>query len=706
MSAVKLRIRRKIALVLGLLLFLFAAVIFKLFIIQVIQSEDLQSKAAEDRTRDMVVDAARGTIYDRNGDTLAISITADSVAFRPTALSALSGAERTATAQNVAKTLADILGMEYETVYDLVSSDSSYVYIKRKITTAQAEAIRAAELPGVEMEEESQRYYPKGSLACHVLGFAGIDNQGLEGLELSLDGLLSGTDGRVVGQYDANGNPIPQAEYEYIAPVDGYDVYTTIDENIQYFCERELNKMMTGEYPPKNAGIIVMDPHTCQILAMAVAKNYDPNDYTAVDSSVWRNFLISDSYEPGSVFKIITASTALEEGTVDETSHFYCPGYVSVADSYIGCWSSVPHGSQTLAEAVKNSCNPAFVGIGQTIEAKQDGLFYKYIKAYGFGQLTGIDLPGEAYGLLQDESVVNSVEIATISIGQGIAVTPIQMITAACAVANGGTLMKPQIVSKVTNGSEVIYEAEPEVVRKVVSPDVAAQVRDMMVGVVTDGSGANAAIDGYTIAGKTGTAQKASGGVYASGKYVGSFLGMVPANDPQLVCLVVVDEPSGLYYGSQVAAPVFKAVISDSLRYLGIAPNIRADNSEGDSSVTVPSVTNMEVAEAIASLRDMGLNVRLEGSGSVISAQQPAASASAARGSTVLLTATQETVGEGETALVTVPDLRGRRFSEVANILSVLGLSLSAEGSGEAYSQDPDPGDKVMTGTTVTVKFQ
>ena len=279
MAAVKLGIRRRIALVLGLLLFVFCLVIIKLVIIQFIQSDDLQSKAAELRTRDMTVDAARGTIYDRNGSKLAISITADSIAVRPTEIKALEASQQTATAQKVAQTLADILELDYDDVYKKVTSDSYYVYIKRKVTAEQAQLIRDAQLVGVEIEEESQRYYPKGTLACHVLGFAGIDNQGLEGMEKSLDEWLSGTDGRVVGQYDAYNNPIPQAEYEYIAPKDGYNIYSTIDENIQYFCERELSTLMNSEYPAKNAGIIVMNPKTGEILAMSNRPNFDPNNY-------------------------------------------------------------------------------------------------------------------------------------------------------------------------------------------------------------------------------------------------------------------------------------------------------------------------------------------------------------------------------------------------------------------------------------------
>ena len=463
---------------------------------------------------------------------------------------------------------------------------------------------------------------------------------------------------------------------------------------------------MNSEFPAKNAGIIIMDPKSGEILAMAVANTYDPNNYNDYEESVRRNFLVNDSYEPGSTFKIITMATALEEGTVNESSTFYCPGYAMVAGSRIGCWASVPHGSQTLAEAVQNSCNPAFVAIGQGIEAKEDGLFYKYIQAFGFGQTTGIELNGEANGILQDEANVNQVEIATIAMGQGISVTPMQMITAVSAIANDGVLLKPTLVSKVTNGDEVVYEHQAEEVRRVVSAETAAKVRELIVNVVTDGSGTKAAIEGYTIGGKTGTAQKPGDGGYAAGKYVASFIGMVPADDPELVCLVVVDEPSGVFYGSQVAAPIFQAVMSDTLRYLGIDPEVDAndgiDEGEDNLSATVPAVVNLSVADAIIDLQQAGFNVKLSGSGNTVTGQQPAAGATAKSGSTVLLTAGDGSDSEG---MVTVPDLRGKRFAEVANILSVLGLSLSAEGSGEAYSQSPDYGAVVPSGSTISVKF-
>ncbi len=712
MAAPKINMRRKMAVILALILLFFAAIVVKLFILQFIQGNTLQQRAEETRTRQQTVSAARGTIYDVNGNKLAISITADSIAARPAVVKEAEK-ENNQPASETARVLAELLGGDEVDIYEKITSDSSFVWIERKVDFEVAEMIQFENLPGITVVEETQRFYPRTTLAAHVLGFAGVDNQGLEGVELSLENWLQGTDGSIVGKYDGEERPLPQEEETYIPPEDGNNVYLTIDENIQYFCERELLALMESETPPKQAGIIIMRPDTCEILAMACTDPFDPNDYQAYDSSTWRNFLVSDAYEPGSTFKIITAAVALEEGTIDESSTFYDPGYISVADAQIHCWASVAHGSQTLAEAVGNSCNPAFVAIEQSIEAKESGLFYKYIEAFGFGQTTGIALNGEATGLLQSESARGPVEMATTAIGQGISVTPLQMITAACAVANGGYLMQPQIVSKVMDSEDqtVIYEQEPVVVRQVISEDTAARLRALLVNVVTDGGGANAAIEGYTIGGKTGTAQKPEAGGYADGKYVASFIGMVPIEDPELVCLVVVDEPSGVYYGSQVAAPVFKAVVSDTLRYLGIAPSADADDGiEADDTesiqVQVPNVVNLDLESAVAMLESVGLEVSLEGDGQLVTSQVPSSLTFVESGSTVQLYTGGVTTNDAGITYVTVPRLTGKRFAEAANLLSAMGLSMSPQGSGIAYSQSPAAGSVVESGAIITVQFQ
>jgi len=706
LAAVKLFMRRKITFVLILLLIAFATVVVKLAFIQFVQGEELQIKAEELRTRDLPVSASRGDICDRNGNKLAISITADSISASPPDVVNSGDAEKSALF------LSEKLGLDYDKVLKNITSKKSFVWVKRKVDFDISQSIEDKGLTGINIVQETQRYYPKSSLACQLIGFCGVDNQGLEGVEVACDKWLSGNDGRVVSEYDGIGQAIPQAEYEYIAPTDGYDVYLTIDENIQYFCERELEKLMASDVNPKSASILMMNPKTGEILAMATAPEYDLNDYKSADSSLRRNPLISDSYEPGSCFKIITSSAALEEGTINTSSTFYDPGYVMVAGQKIKCWRYYnPHGSQTLVEAFQNSCNPAFVKIGQSIEAKEEGLFYKYIKAFGFGQQTGIDLSGEASGIMIDQDKLGPVEVATISIGQGIAVTPLQLVTAVSAVANGGTLLEPQIVSKVVdNDGKVIQNFQKKEVRQVISQDTSKLVCSLLEQVVANGTGRKAYIEGYRVGGKTGTAQVAGKGGYVAGKYVASFIGMAPANDPQIVCLVVINEPSGgLYQGGQIAAPVFKAVVEDTLRYMGVTPQVTDDevnngNDGASTTVEVPDVTNL-TADAATELLDLiGLKVQTKGSGIIVASQVPVAGGSLEAGGTVILNCDNSSTVAGK---ITVPDLTGKKLSEVAGILSAMGLKLVYEGSeGIAFEQSPQPLKKVTAGSTVSVKFK
>lgn len=700
MASGKLSMRRKMTISLILMLLAFVAVVSRLCVIQLVQASELQEKAQEGRTRDMMIAPSRGTIYDRKGNKLAISITADSISASPPTVKKSEKAEETAAF------LARALDMDQQKVLETVTKDVQFVWLKRKVDFTVADTIRQAELPGVNIIGESRRYYPKGILAANILGYAGVDNQGLEGLELKLDGVLRGEEGRIIGEYDANGHLLQQSKFEYVAPTNGYDVYLTIDENIQYFCERELDNLMISVSAPKSAGIIMMRPDTGEILAWAQRPSYDPNHYNTVEQSAQRNILVSDSYEPGSTFKIITAAAALEEGTATLESRYYDQGYKPVADRKIKCWRSYnPHGSQNFTEALMNSCNPALIQIGQDLEAKQKGLFYKYIRAFGFGEPTGVDLSGEAGGIMRAQKEVGPVELATICIGQGISVTPMQMITAVCAVANGGKLMKPQIVCQIKDGDEIIEDFQPETVRQVISAETAETLRGVLEQVVGGGgTGAKAYVEGYRVAGKTGTAQKPGPGGYVDGKYVASFVGMAPANDPQVVCLVFVDEPvKGHHQGSAAAAPVFAKVMEDTMRYLGVVPQITANGApeEQKAKAQVPDLRGLSADAAREVLALSGLKAELRGAGAAVSAQVPSAFAEVETGTTVIVTLEGEAGG-----IVTVPDLTGKRISAAAEMLTVLGLKLSAEGSsGFAYEQSPIPGALLESSGTVKVKF-
>lgn len=702
MSRGRISMRRKMTVVLIGMLLVFVAIIGKLAYIQLVQGSELQLKAEENRTRERAVAAARGTIYDRNGNKLAISVTADSVTASPPDVVASEQQQETAAF------LARVLEMDEATVLERITSDASFVWVKRKIDFDVAEMIKEANLPGINIEGETRRYYPKGTLASHILGYAGVDNQGLEGLELMLDEELSGTAGRMVAEYDANGHLLPQSRREYITPEDGYDVYLTLDENIQYFAERELDNLMASEVAPQRAGIIVMRPQTGEILALAARPTYDPNNFADAAEGSQRNIMVTDQYEPGSTFKIITAAAALEEGTATLESRYYDSGYAMVAGTRINCWRGTPHGSQNFTEALQHSCNPALIQIGQGLESKEDGLFYKYIRAFGFGSATGVQMSGESAGQLIAEDRLGPVELATTCIGQGIAVTPMQMVAAVSAVANGGTLLQPQIVYEIRDGDEVVQEFEPKVVRQVISAETAETLRYVLEQVVAgkEGTGKKAYIEGYRVGGKTGTAQKPNVGVggYADGKYVASFIGMAPVNDPQIVCLVFVDEPVvGHHQGSLAAAPVFKAVVEDTMRYLGVVPQITGNSPDEiqTGTVSVPDLQGLSGAAAAQVLSLSELSIELRGDSGTVVEQMPAAYAEVKSGTVVIVT-----LGEEGGTQVSVPDLTGKRLSTAAEMLSALGLTLSAEGSeGMAYEQDPVPGTQVSPGSTVRVKF-
>lgn len=667
-----------------------------------IQGAELAEKAANTRTRSVTMTANRGTIFDRTGSILAVSISTDSVAVNP-------GQVDEAKVPEVAEKLSAILEVDYDTVRARLTKNSYFEWIKRKADFDKVDEIKEADLPGVMLVEETQRYYPKATLAANLLGFAGIDNQGLEGVEYSYDDILKGIDGSIVTQYDSNNNIIQQAIQEYRQPQDGYNIYLTIDENIQYFAERELDNLMNSETPPKAAAVLAMNPQTGEILCWANRPTYDPNNYQEYDAEHRRNMLITDTYEPGSVFKIVTASAALDSGAVSVNDRFYDPGYVEVQGHKIKCWRSYrPHGSQSFAEIIQNSCNPCFVNLVQMMETKQKGTFHKYIEAFGFGNSTGLGLQGEASGIVIDRAKASKLDLGTMSIGQSIAVTPLQMVAAVSAVANGGVLLQPQIVHHITdNQGNLVQSFEKKEVRQVVSKSVADEVCLMLEAVVTKGTGSRAYVDGYRVGGKSGTAQKPGVGGYQDGKYIASFCALAPVDDPQVVMLVMVDEPSGaLYQGGQVAAPILQKIMSDTLRYLGVISQVTDIQSDKikvkvEQQTSVPDVRNLTVEEAKKVLTVAGLEYELSGGGVYIGSQTPAAFSKVTVGTKVVL----KTVGSAEDDSVKVPDLTGKYVREAAEILNAMGLKVKAEGSGRAVEQSPVPGVKVKRGDVVTVIF-
>lgn len=660
----------------------------RLFFIQVVKGEEYQKMALPQWTLDVSLSGKRGYIFDRNGKVLAENISVSKISVIP---KEIPDSKR----QVVAETLASILGLDRQKVLERISNKNlQEVLIAKQVDEEKAKAILRLNIDGVIVSEDMKRFYPEGTLACHVLGFTGIDNQGLDGAELVFDNFLRGIPGKSTTPMDAIGRKIDTGEEEYFEPLPGYNVVLTIDETIQHFAEKALNQAMVHSKPSKGAVAIVMDPKTGEILALANRPNFDPNNPFEGSEEEWyrrwRNKAISDSYEPGSVFKTITASAALEEKVVSLHEQFYCPGYTTVAGHRINCWAT--HGSEDFVKGVQNSCNVVFVTVGQRLGVEK---LYKYIRDFGFGKTTGILLPGEAPGLVLPEERVGPVELATNSFGQGIAVTPLQMITAVAAIANGGKLMQPQIVKAIVDSKgKVVKEFKPKIVRRVISEETSATMREILKSVVAEGTGKAGYIEGFDVAGKTGTTEK-----YMPGKYVASFVGFAPADDPKVIVLVVIDEPNNpeTHFGSQLAAPVVKSILDDTLKYLEVQPR----GVKKPETVMVPDVRNMKLYEAERIILENKLDFILQGNGDTVFDQVPKPGALVNENTKIILYLNGVSTEE-----VVVPDLKGKSVKEATEILNSLGLMIKIKGTGFAMDQSPKEGTLVKKGEVVEVEFR
>lgn len=678
--------RRLIILLLFSLIFSFL-LLGRVFWIQFVRGDELKERALNQWTSDVPVEPKRGTVYDRNKNPLAISATVDTVVASPPDIKDI---------ETTANLLSTALNMDREeleeTLREAKNKKKGAIYIKRKITEEESETVRNLKLSGIYFTKEHKRFYPERNLCSHVLGFTGIDSQGLDGIELVYEKYLKGTPGRIVSEKDALSRKLPFGVDKYIPPEDGLDLVLTIDKIIQHIAERELEKAL-AEHNAKRGTIIVMDPKTGEILAMTNKPDYDPNNYGEFSQILWRNVAVSDVYEPGSTFKIVTASAALEEGVARPEDKFYDPGYAMVSGVRIGCWYHGGHGSQTFIQLLENSCNPGFVELGMKLGKDR---FMKYIKGFGFGEVTGIDLPGEARGIL-DPSKVGPVELATITFGQGISVTPVQLITALSTIANDGKLVQPHVAKAIVDKEgNTVQEFSPAPLRQVVSYETAQEMKKILESVVTNGTGGRGKVEGFRVAGKTGTAEK-----YSPGKYVVSYMGFAPVDDPKLAILVIIDEPTGgLIYGGTIAGPVFQKVMADSLNYLGIEPNI--EQVEEREHVAVPDLRNLYVEDARKILMQNGLSVRIEGEGYVVTEQVPMPGAEVKKNTVVLLKLSDSRTNKDP---VTVPDLTGRTIKEATDIIHAIGLNIEIEGSGYAVKQNPPAEAEVGLGTTVKVEF-
>ena len=727
----------------------------RLFKLQILDHDMYESAAMEQQVRETTVSAKRGTIYDRNMNILAMSASVSNIYISP--------AEIVMNGENpvyIAQGLADILGMDYQVIYDkTLNTDSWYSTIVRKVDDDIAEQVRAfkenegrdaqgnpvtnekdhVSLTGVKIEEASKRFYPYSRLASHVVGFVGSDDYGLAGLELYYDDVLSGTDGRIVRATNAYGTDMLFTDFEdYYDAEDGRSVVLTIDETVQYYLETRLSEAVSDYWLRDGAAGIVMDVKTGAILGMASLGNFDLNNYLEVSEAAqeranvqgiteeeredilaeerdlqWRNKAISDTYEPGSVFKIITLAAGLESGAITMDSAFYCGGSVDVLGRTdpLNCWQTYGHGDETLTRAVMNSCNVAFVRIGQLIGAER---FYDYIRAFGLFEETGLDLSGETGSIWWDEDTFfdknNLSQLAAASFGQTFTITPIQLITAVSAVANGGYLMKPYLVQTVMDSDgTVVSQTEPTVVRQVISEQTSRLCCEILEQVVggTGGTGSNAYVAGYRVCGKTGTSEDVVyEAVHGTKKYIVSFLGFAPANDPEVAVLVLLEDPdpnSGIYAsGGQMAAPTVGRILSDVLPYLGVSPEY-ADGEDALVDQRVPKMVGKTVSEAQKALEKAGFEVRIVGDGTAVTAQLPATGATVAGGSEVVLYCGVEP----DTTEVMMIDLTGLSYEIARERMRWSGLYIKGDGallsSNLVVRQSVEAGTLVEPGTVVTV---
>lgn len=727
------RLRQRTAILILLILVLgFGAAVLRLTYLTTIQSSELQESAVDLQLADTTVSAKRGTIYDANGNVLAESASVWQVVMSP--VNFKNDKQR----QAAAKGLSEIFDLEYNDVLDDTKQQSHYVVVKRRIESDEREKVlelidtlkKDYSCSGViQLLDDYKRYYPKNSLASSVIGFTGSDDQGLEGIEYEYDSYLSGTPGRIITAQNARGTHMPFRYEQNVESEDGNNVYLTIDETIQSICEKYMQKGVEDNNVLNKGVCIAMDVNTGAILAMVTTDGYDlnnPYELSAKDkkkikstpkkkqaeaesaalSNMWRNKAVADTYMPGSVFKMCVASAALEENLVNEKTSFTCTGSISVEGETIHCSNISGHGTQNFVEAISNSCNPAFIQIGQMLGA---GKFRQYYQGFGFSDKTGIDLPGEAEDSFWKEGKMGGVDLAVASFGQNFTITPIQMITACAAVSNGGYVVQPHVVSKITDSKgNVIKSVDKKIKRQVISDDTSKKMNEYLE-YNTERQGAVAGyISGYKVAGKTGTTEKRGVTKFESSfseDYISSFCGYAPADDPQIAMLVFFDTPDGdAYYGSQVSSPVFINIMSEVLPYLDVKTSY-TDEELGYVDASAGDYTGVSVDEAKTAVEADGFTATVKGNGSTVISQIPTVSSGLQKGGSIVL----YTDSDSQSETVSVPSLIGLSPDEVNDVASAYGLNVSFSGattsSGTSSSQNVEAGTSVSPGTVITVSF-
>lgn len=727
---------KKLRVTLIVVILILLLLIVRIGFLQFVQGNYLKELAYNQQTINQIISPKRGNIYDSTGKALAISAQVDTITINPNKLVKNSNDETKEFKEKIAKGLSEIFELNYDEVLEKVNSSSQVETIAKKVEQEKVDTLKKwmeenKISVGINIDEDTKRYYPYNTVASNVIGFCGNDNQGLSGIESKWDSILTGTPGKIVSSKGSNQEEIPNAEETYISAENGSDLTLTIDLNIQTIIEKYLKQAVEDNDCKKGGNVIVMNPKNGDILGMACYPDYNLNSpytpnstlaetYNSLSSEekseslykMWANKSVAETYEPGSVFKVITASVALEENitTTDKSNDFYCKGYEEFEDSSasqplkISCWRANPHGVQSLRQALCNSCNPAFMQLGKRIGAPT---LYKYYEAFGLFDSTNSGLYGEQSSIFQKLDKVGPVELATMSFGQRLNVTPLQMATAIACVANDGVLMKPRIVKQVTNtDSGSVSEIPVTQVRQVISKETAQEVKSMMESVVTIGTGKHAAVSGYSIGGKTGTSEP----VYNKTEegYVASYVAISPVEDTQVVLLLTLyDPPKSNHQGGQLAGPVVSQMLSEILPYLGIPSNENSsNNSSSDNLIVVPDVRNKTVSEAEKILKNSGFSTKTyvngDANNTLVVDQTPKPGISLSKNSVIVL------YGEGNDVAtsVTVPDLKGMNASQASNTLKEKNLNISIEGSGIVISQDAAKDEQVPEGTVIKVTLK
>ncbi len=718
MAKTTLESKKRIRWVLVIYFLVICILIGRLFYWQIIRGQEMKADAYAQQTKNRTISPKRGVIYDRNGEILAESISVESVSITPKNI-------KDVNKEKTAEGLARILNQDYETVLAKTKKNTADEVIAKKLDKSVTDELRKwiaeEDITGVNIYEDTKRYYPNGALLSHVLGFCGTDNQGLEGIETQYESVLKGMPGKLVVGTDAIGNELPLNDEKYIASEDGLSLVLTIDEMIQYITEKYVEQAV-ADNDPDYVSCTIMDPKTGDVLAMAVAPDFNPNDpFTHTVESVkanwdtmtasertkalqtlWRNRTITDTFEPGSVFKSITGAIAIEEGLVNnvDLKEFVCNGFLKIEGWDMKCWRYYnPHGKQTLREALMNSCNPVFMDIAMKIGKV---VFYDYLKALGVSQKTGIDLPGEVKGIIHSIENVTDSTIASAAFGQGFTLTQLNMLTVISALGNGGTVMQPRIVSRIVDADgNVVQENEPIKVKQVFSESTAKDVLGMMESVVSNGTGRNGQVKGYYVAGKTSTAEQGRGDAKT---YTASFVALAPASDPEVAIMLTVANPKGDlgHQGGAVCAPVVSNILTEVLEYMEVKKDYTLEDKT--VKVKVPDVTNRTVGEAIRILNNAGLkyNVNTSDMNAIVSAQVPAVGETLVEKSLVKLY-----IEGNDTRFNTiVPDVTNLDIISATKKLSDANLNIKISGSGVSVYQDPPAGTSVEQGSVIRVEFR